>query len=216
MAGKYHPNKLIVEGDQDKRVIPYLIEANGIIWGETRKTAVVDIESYGNDDFINIDTISTELKASDLKALGLIVDADDNFIARWDSIRNACLPSIPNFPKNLPESGLICDTSLGVKFGVWVMPDNQTSGMLETFLRYLIPDESELLWQYAQEVAKEAKNKGAKYIENHLDKANIYTWLGWQDPPGRQLHNAVMEKIFDPTHPKAQTFIHWFKKLYNL
>ncbi|NJL55795.1 hypothetical protein HC928_11830 [bacterium] len=81
---------------------------------------------------------------------------------------------------------------------------------------YLIPDENESIWQYAQEAAKEAKNKGAAFINAHYDKAYIYTWLAWQDPPGRQLHNAVMERILDPTHPKAQTFVSWFRQLYDL
>ncbi len=216
MAKKYKSKKLIVEGEQDKRVIPELIEANGIEWGETKETAVVYIEAYGSDQFIDSDFISTELKASGLTSLGLIVDADDDMNARWNSVRNACLKSIPDIPEQLQKSGLIHTTATGIKFGVWIMPDNQTQGMLETFLRYLVPDESESLWQYAQEVTQNANNKGATFIPSHRDKADIYTWLAWQNPPGRQLHNAVMEKILDPTHPKAQIFVNWFKKLYNL
>lgn len=78
MASGYKAKKLILEGDQDKRVIPHLIEANGIPWGETKQKAVVYIESYGSDQFIDADVISTELKASGLTALGLMVDADDD------------------------------------------------------------------------------------------------------------------------------------------
>jgi hypothetical protein len=61
MIRRYKPKKLIVEGDQDQRVIPQLIEANGIAWGETRETAIVYIESYGSDQFIDETVISTEL-----------------------------------------------------------------------------------------------------------------------------------------------------------
>jgi hypothetical protein len=216
MAGKYKPKKLIVEGEQDKRVIPQLIEANGIQWGETRETAIVYIESYGSDQFIDESIISTELKESGLTTLGLIIDADSDLSARWASIKNACSRSIANLPEEIPESGLICFTDAGIKFGVWIMPDNKAQGMLETFLMYLIPDENESIWQYAQETAKEAKNKGAAFIDAHHDKACIYTWLAWQDPPGRQLHNAIMERILDPTHAKAQTFVGWFRQLYDL
>ncbi|MCF3605190.1 hypothetical protein L2E81_24960 [Planktothrix agardhii 1033] len=216
MVSKYIPKKLIVEGEQDKRVIPELMEKNGIKWGEKKETAVVYIEPYGGDKFIDIDFISTELKASGLTALGLIVDADDDLNARWASVRNACLKSIPDIPLQLPKSGLIHSTSAGIKFGVWIMPDNETTGMLETFLAYLVPDESELLWNYAQEVTQLAKNKDAKFIPSHFDKACIYTWLAWQDEPGQQLHNAVMQKILDPTHVKAQPFVNWFKSLYDL
>ncbi len=104
----------------------------------------------------------------------------------------------------------------GIKFGVWLMPDNQMRGMLETFLAYMIPQQSEPLWQYAQEVVTEARNRGAGFIYPHVDKANIHTWLAWQNPPGRQLHNAIMEHILNPQHPNAQTFINWFKNLYDL
>ncbi len=215
MAKGYQPKKLIVEGEQDKRVIPEFIEANGIPWGERRKEAIVDIESYGSNTFINKDVISTELKAAGLTHLGLIVDADDNPSGHWESVRNACLKSIPDFPEKLPETGLIHTTN-EIKFGVWIMPDNRMRGMLETFLAYMIPDESDTLWQHAQEVVKEAKTKGAKFKDVHTDKANIYTWLAWQDEPGRQLHQAIKEHLLNPKHPKAETFFNWFKQLYDL
>jgi hypothetical protein len=215
MAKGYQAKKLIVEGNQDKRVIPELIEANGIPWGDTKDKAIVFIESYGSDQFIDADVISTELKASGLTALGLIVDADDDLAARWTSIRNACLKSIPTIPQQIPQTGLIITTN-GIKFGVWIMPDNLMRGMLETFLAYMIPDNSEPLWKYAQEVVAEAKNRGALYIDPHVDKARIYTWLAWQAPPGQQLHDAIKQRILNPLHPNAQTFVNWFKTLYDL
>ncbi|MEQ8971047.1 MAG: DUF3226 domain-containing protein [Coleofasciculus sp. C1-SOL-03] len=216
MASKYYPKKLIVEGDQDRRVIPELIEANGIPWLKREIGEKVPyIESFGSDDFIDADIISTELKASGLTTLGLIVDADNDLYARWTSIRNACLKSMPDFPEQLPKTGLIHSAN-GIKFGVWIMPDNQKRGMLETFLAYMIPDESEPLWQYAQDVVTEAKRRGAPFKDAHLDQANIYTWLAWQNSPGRQLHNAIIERIWNLQHPQAQPFMTWFKNLYNL
>nr|WP_287279345.1 MULTISPECIES: DUF3226 domain-containing protein [unclassified Okeania] len=132
-----------------------MIEANDIPWEDQNKQPFVYIESCdGIEKLLNKNVISTELKASGLSALGLMVDADDNSKDRWQSIRNVCLPSLPDFPENLPEIGLIHQTSFGVKFRVWVMPDNKISGMLETFLTYIIPDEKELLWNYAQTAVK--------------------------------------------------------------
>ncbi|MEH1784090.1 MAG: DUF3226 domain-containing protein [Nostoc sp.] len=51
-------------------------------------------------------------------------------------------------------------------------------------------------------------------IEEFL--AKIYTWLAWQEEPGRQLHQAIKYGILNPEHPKAQTFVTWFKTLYEL
>ncbi|MEH2460240.1 DUF3226 domain-containing protein [Nostoc sp.] len=213
MTSSYRSKQLIVEGEQNKRVIPYLMEANGIIWEKDKHP--VHIENYGSDGFINSYRISARLKGGGLTHLGLMVDADDDPDVRWRSIRNACLPSIPDIHEQIPETGLILTTN-GIKFGVWIMPDNLMRGMLETFLAYMIRDESEPLWQYAQEVVAEAKNRGALFIDSHIDKAYIYTWLAWQKPPGRQLHNAINEEILNPQHPKAQTFVTWFKTLYDL
>jgi hypothetical protein len=211
-----HPNVLLVEGKQDLRVIPELMEANGINWG-TRKKPVVFIRDY--DDYQNLidpDIISTELQASGLSALGIMLDADENPLQRWQSIRNSCLRSISDLPESLPEEGLIHGTPDRIRFGVWLMPDNKMGGMLETFLSYMIPTGNEILWEFAQEAAQSAQSKGASFIESHFDKANIYTWLAWQHPPGRQLHQAVIEKILHPSHPNAQPFVSWFKGLYQL
>lgn len=216
-----HKNLLLVEGEQDKRVIPYLIEENGIPWGNT-KNPIVFIEAYGGDsNLLDPLVISTELKARDRQALGLIVDADDNLLGRWQGVRHICLQSMPDLPETLPATGLIHTAPNGVRFGVWIMPDNQQRGMLETFLAELLPEEKSggektVLWDYAQQVVQQAKTKGAPFGDTHFDKANIYTWLAWQKPPGRQLHEAVKEHILTPCHPKAQVFLNWFQSLYGV
>jgi hypothetical protein len=207
---------LLVEGAEDLRVIPELMEANGIDWG-TKQSPVVYIREYGGyEKIIALDVISTQLQASGLFALGIIIDADENPLGRWQSIRNASLKSIPNIPEVLPDEGLIHLAPNGVKFGIWVMPDNKMRGMLETFLTYMIPTGNETLWQFAQEAAQSAKKRGAGFTETHLDKANIYTWLAWQEPPGRQLHDSIKQRILNPTDPNAQKFVSWFKSLYDL
>lgn len=41
------PRKLLVEGQTDKRVIPYLMEANGIAWEDADGNPIVAIEPMG-------------------------------------------------------------------------------------------------------------------------------------------------------------------------
>ncbi len=68
-------NKLLVEGAEDKRVIPYLIAANDIPWEDENQNPVVYIDSF--DGIKNLQNkndrnlISTELKVSRLSALCL-------------------------------------------------------------------------------------------------------------------------------------------------
>ena len=82
------PKKLLVEGDTDKRVIPYLMEANGVPWG-TRENPVVFIQAYGGMvELLSRRVIENELKASGLEALGVLVDANGDARQRWSQIKN--------------------------------------------------------------------------------------------------------------------------------
>ncbi len=207
MARRNPSNKLLVEGDEDKRVIPHLMEANGIRWGENRDTWIVEIDQCdGFENMVKQGLIETELKAPGLKALGIIVDANENVKQRWSSLRNRCLESFLELPDDVPAEGLIRENESGLKLGVWLMPDNRSHGMMQTFLTYLVPDDSNTVLKYAETARDKARALGAPYKDVHADKAKIHTWLAWQDPPGRPLHNAVMERLLDPCSPPCGRF----------
>ena len=211
---------LLVEGKDEKLVIPELIKANGIDLGSEQNPIIFIDPHNGFDNLVKPDVIATELLASGLVAIGIIFDADEKPQKdRWRSVRNICLKieNMPSLPQELPEKGLIVDTLNGIKFGIWMMPDNKMRGMLETFLAEIISEENQEIWEFAKQSVNEAKIRGAKIKPNHIDKANIYTWLAWQDKPAQQIGIAVKKKtIFDPTHPNAQKFVTWFKDLYEL
>ncbi len=83
-----HPKKLLVEGQDDKRVIPQLMEANGVPWTTSDGQFAVFIEPYdGIDNLLAPGVLETELKASGLTTLDIVADADDNAEERWRRIR---------------------------------------------------------------------------------------------------------------------------------
>ncbi len=137
-------NRLYVEGMTDLLVIAYLAEQCGIPWD--KENHPIHIENVGSMSIL-VDSVkvSTRLKDRYVESVGIVIDADDNPTATWMSIRNACLKSIPDFPAELPSTGLIHRTPDGINFGIWMMPDNQLRGMLETFLAYLV-QEDDRLW----------------------------------------------------------------------
>lgn len=217
MATRYNPKKLLVEGKEDKWVIPQLIEANGICWGEDSDTWIVEIdECDGFESMVKQGLIETELKASNLEALGIIADANNNAGKKWDRLRERCGASFSDLPDYLPEGGLIAENDAGLKLGVWLMPDNQSHGMMETFLTYLVPDDGDSVLKHAESARDGARALGAPYKDAHADKAKIHTWLAWQDPPGQQLHGAVMQRLLDPCSPHAAAFVKWFRSLFGV
>lgn len=108
-----HTRRLLVEGAEDRRVIPELIEKGlGIEWGESEEEAIVSIEDCGGfDGILAKGLLETELKASGLEALGILADANDNPSGRWESLRNRCRPLVGDFPDEIATDGLI--TELG-------------------------------------------------------------------------------------------------------
>lgn len=208
-------NRLMVEGATERRVISELMEKNGIPWPDQQPP--VDILIMDGYEQITAKAISVNLKLNHLAALGVLIDADENPQDRWHSIRDRALKSIDDLPEELPETGLLHRTKTGIRFGIWMMPDNRQQGMLETFLATLMPEQRSALWEFAQKSTGLARTDyGAPYTVPQTDKAQIYTWLAWQNPPGRQLHQAIKERIFQPDHPHAQGFVNWFKALYEL
>ena len=207
--------RLLVEGDTDKRVIPYLMERNGVEWP---KDVPVKIEASGGiNNILAPRVIEVELFEPGLEALGVIVDADDDAADRWRAIRDRCRSEFDDLPTDIPAGGLITlHEATGVRFGVWIMPDNQYRGMLEDFLIRLMPAESGALLELARECVAHASNSGAPFKEAHRTKAEIHTWLAWQDEPGKQLHEAVHHRVLDPQRPESQPFVKWFRALFDV
>ena len=205
---------LLVEGDDEKWVIPQFIEANGIIWENKQKRRIVEIKPFDGINKLNKKLLNTELQASGLKILGIILDADDYPANRWQSIRNCLIEIYPDIPEELPETGLIHPGE--IKVGVWMMPDNKERGMLETFLQFLLPENGKALWDFSEQSCQQAKTQGACFKDSHSDKAKIHTWLAWQNPPGLQLHQAVLKRILSSASPQAAVFMQWFKKLFEV
>lgn len=209
-----HPKHLIVEDNEDKHTVVHLMR-NHVDWPDANWPVEVKI-GRSADEIINRSFLSIILKQSGLQALGIVLDADEVFEARWRRLRRILIEFVPKVPNELPEEGLICANEEGLRLGVWMMPDNRSSGMLETFLRLLIRREAARVWEYAQLAVRVAKRRGAPYRDAHRDKACIHTWLAWQDPPGERFGIAITIKMLDPHAPSAAAFVDWFRNLYDL
>jgi hypothetical protein len=160
--------------------------------------------------------IEAELKASGVKHVGIVVDANDDATSRFNSIRQRCIASFPTFPATLPANGIVETNADGVTLGVWLMPDNQSHGMMESFLLFLAPDRNDAVVKFAEAACATARSLGAPFRPSHDSKAKIHTWLAWQDEPGRQLHEAVRDKVLDASSDHASAFVAWFRTAFAL
>ncbi len=72
------------------------------------------------------------------------------------------------------------------------------------------------LYEIAGTCVAEAKRNGAPFKDVHRTKAEIHTWLAWQDEPGKQLHQAVHHRVLDPAKPESRSFVNWFRQLFDV
>lgn len=212
------PKRLLVEGKDDLAVVVHLMKHH-VHWPQDEKQRPVFIEmARSADEILDEPFLRVKLKESGLQTLGMVIDSDDKLDARWKRVQQLFKPTFPAMPQQMPKDGLITDNEDGLRLGVWFMPDCVSPGMLETFLRFLVPSHHEAvaLWQYAEAAFVEAKRRNCPCRPTHDDKARIHTWLAWQDPPGERLGLALTRKILDPHAPYAAPFVAWFKRLYDL
>lgn len=205
-----HPAKLLVEGNDDQRVV----------WAICEKLAVA--ESFDvidcNSDTQTIDQLASRVKLRSARVLGLVLDADTDLAKRWAQVHTKlqpfgyAVPDVPDF-----NGTLIASPGRNYpQVGVWLMPDNQSTGMLEDFAHRLIPDPDQLL-PIAQQIVTEldTEPRRGKFKAVHKAKALIHTWLAWQERPGTPMGQALTNAYLTTNHELCTRFVAWLNALFN-
>jgi hypothetical protein len=97
------------------------------------------------------------------------------------------------------------------------MPDNNANGMIEDFIRFLIPNEDKLLDKATNVIGQIETEQINPYNIIHTSKALIHTWLAWQETPGMPLGKAITAKYLTTEHKEICTnFIAWIQRLFVL
>jgi len=201
---------LLVEGINDKAVF-------GSIFKHHKLPEGFKIEVKGDVEKL-IRSIPVHVK-TDVKTIGIVIDADfniDNQRNRWEAIKNKLKNIGYNVPDKLhPEGTIIKNDELPV-IGIWVMPDNNSDGMLEDFVTFLVPEDDKLM-PFVDETLIDLEEKGLnKYKGIHRAKARIHTWLAWQESPGTPMGLAITKKYLDIEKEECQIFVKWITNLFNL
>jgi hypothetical protein len=184
--------------------------------GTTLQEWPINIQTEGSaDEVLKESGLVATLQASGVTTLGIIVDANCNPNGRWERIREFCRKNGATIANAPSPQGLIVDGVRGRRFGAWIMPNNTDVGMLENFCHNLMPV-TDSLWTLTQTCVTEVKRIGAPYIDAHLQKARLHTWLAWQNPPGERMGSAITKRILRHDAASAEPFVKWFRELYNV
>jgi hypothetical protein len=220
-----YPKLLLVEGNNDVFVCLSLLKHHKLVTEavlEEIDRKVTPLTYNGNkfgiknkDGVTNIlNTLDVEVDATGLVTLGIIVDADDKLSKRWKELTTALtLAGYTQVPANPDPTGTIIQESGKPTIGIWIMPDNHRTGILEDFASDLIPlKDTDPLWSLSKDCLAEAAKISPK-IAGSI-KAHIYTWLAWQKDPGTPLGWAITKHYLDANAVPAQHLIDWMRRLF--
>jgi hypothetical protein len=199
--------RLLVEGKDDLSLITNLLSNHQIPVDET-----LEIHDCKGVQGLLRDSLRLSLEAN-YDAVGVIVDADLDLRARWDAVRNRLRASGYAPPIEPSPDGLVL-TDRVPAVGVWLMPNNVLPGTIEDFARLLIPDADEWWPRAADAVA--ALPRPRRFPDARQRKAEMHTYLAWQEEPGTPLGLAITKKYFQTDTALAHRFADWIRRLRNV
>ena len=207
-------NLLIVEGMGDIHFLNHILRSRG--FGKSPQAGfgkfivarpdfpeAAAVRIVGADGFEGIpEALKREFRADDLDGLAIVADMDLLEDNRWESLRGTLASyGCDLLTKVLPKDGLVAREEQNPALGVWMMPDNESAGMLESFACRLVAGEDSA-WVHARETVATLPEGAARFSrERDLEKALIHTWLAWQEEPGCQ-----------PDHDDVGRFCSWIER----
>jgi hypothetical protein len=215
--------KLLVEGEADRDFFKACLREAGIV-EQVWVGPPIDFsdKKYGKGNALHIlPKLIEGLADGSTKRLAIIVDADYpetdlGFLKTWKKIslilRNYGY-NLPDNPPKLPADFLFPHTDGLPDFGLWIMPNNSTDGLLEDFIKASIINAEKPLLAHAIKIVDELPIRKFKGI--HLRKAEIATWMAWQKMPGQSFDGAVGGRLLDFQTGQAKQFLDWLKKVYT-
>jgi hypothetical protein len=156
--------------------------------------------------------LPVELRASELKSLGIMVDANSSLAGRWHQISQVLRNQGYLVPPAPDPTGTLLVQEDRPAVGVWLMPDNRVGGTLEDFARLLIPGGDPLLDQ-AGNCVDSIPQEQRRFPPQNRPKAVIHTWLAWQEEPGQPMGLAITKKFLRADSASGLAFVEWVRRL---
>lgn len=202
---------LVVEGVSDQHAVLHLC-----------RTAQPGLEATFNCLAANgfqgvLGTVPIYVNQEGMLAVGFVVDADDTLAGHWEQIVNevGVANSEIQLPQSLDPEGTIIPENPAIgspRIGIWVMPDNASTGELEDFVQQMLPA-GDPVWPRAQDYIDNIPADARRFDDDTITKNQVHAWLAARKFPGL-IGLAIREGDLDTTNPLSQTFLAWLSRLY--
>ncbi|MEC7121179.1 MAG: DUF3226 domain-containing protein [Pseudomonadota bacterium] len=219
---------LVVEGEADKKLIARICKKLHIQSVEVKPTTPEELEVSGRGNgkagvYQSLEDFIPDLFDVDkpLKKLAVMVDADqtihgEGFAKTLAEItaRLAKFDYTLDVAQSTQANGLVfsmvSEPNLPA-IGVWIMPNNQDDGAIESWIKSCSDPQRCHLLAHAEQTVSNLPNRS--FTGNNLPKAEVATWLAWQKKPSIGLYAAV--PLLDEQAQSYQQLVSWLKYLFS-
>jgi len=224
---KNTPNLLLVEGTNDKSFFERVCKKYGInanVKVSTPVDLVLPVQGAFNSKqgVINsLDALLPMLEDEDsvIKKIAIVIDSDiqgqnnGGFASTISLIKNKALRHDYSATHQYKNGGVEIphnDPQMN-SLGIWIMPNNKDDGTIENWLKDKILDSEKVMFAHACSIVSRLENK--KFSQSSIAKAEIATWLAWQNQPGRTLAYTLKEgeELIDIEHAGFKGFVKWLR-----
>ena len=196
---------LLVEGWIDKTIVQSIMKLNQSI-----PEPGIYIKPCGGIDKL-IDDIKNAIEEEGRIAVGIMVDANNSPIKRWNMISKKVNLAGINLPDDLDPRGVIIEDIPRV--GVWLMPDNRTPGEIEDFVAKLIPH-NDPIWPKSQRYIDSIPEEQRRFSSAKIAKAKTFAWVSTRKRPGL-IDSAINRQDLDLSKDLYNNFVSWLEELYR-
>ena len=158
-----------------------------------------------------LEAIGSEIQVPGRKAVGILVDTNDDLDARWRTVADRLREENIEVPSNPELTGTIIDSNPRV--GIWLMPNNTSPGELENFVSEMIPDDDPV-WPLSEDYIDGIPEKARKFTEKKILRAKIHAWLATREDP-RQMGVAIRAQDLRVDGPLSTRFANWLRRLFE-
>ena len=159
-----------------------------------------------------VDRLKHEWNVPGRQALGMVVDADANLAGQWQIVSHwvNTYPVMRDLPTEPEVGGTVIS---GVpRLGIWVMPDNRSTGELEDFIFGMIP-QPDPIWPRAERYIDEIPENDRKFPSHKALRAKVHAWMATRSRP-RSMWSGISESDLQ-LEENSRTFLDWLRRLFG-
>ena len=197
---------LLVEGDNDKHVV---LQMCARILGMPEFCII----AKGGVDAV-LASIANELRVDGRKAVAIVVDANDHVTERWRAVTEPLRELAIDVPEQPEPDGTCIEGSTRLpRVGIWLMPNNESMGELEDFVRSMLPDDDPV-WPQAESYIDGIPEGNRRFTDKKALRAKVHAWLATRSRP-RLMGVAVRDGDLHVNGELATKFADWLRHVFE-